>query len=114
MEYCDLNKILKQLAEAPIPSLPGHFAQNVLREIRHRKVATAPDGWFAEYFNVVFRPTFLSVCFAVTGIVGVALPITLRMTSNTADITATANNLGLYVFTASSPNLSSGLLSRLP
>jgi len=111
MEHRDLDKILKQLAEAPVPPLPGHFAQDVLREIRIRKAAApAPGGWFADYFSALFRPIFLSASFAIAITVGVAVPVTLRAASETA---ATTASLGLHVFATSSPNLPSGLLSRL-
>jgi hypothetical protein len=105
----NLDELLRNYADCPVPSLPGSFTQDVLREIRLRKTSPRPaESWLSELYTLVFRPGFLAASFSLAIMVGIAFPAMMRPTNPSA----IASSLGLDVFSRSMTELPSGTLAN--
>jgi hypothetical protein len=105
----NFDELLREYASSPVPSLPGSFIQDVLREIRLRKSSSRHDeGWLSEVYALFFRPELLAATFSIAVAVGLAYPA--MMSSPNPAIAR--SSLGLDVFSHSTNHLPSELLEK--
>ena len=109
MDDQNLDHLLAQRREVPLPSLTANFQQDVWREIRRRKSEAAERqatgfGWLLE---PNFRPAMAFAGLALAVIIGVALGTTALADSRKAH---TRLALDLQVFGSASPSLPATLI----
>jgi hypothetical protein len=105
-----LDDLLVDLARERIPELPGSFSQDVLREIRLRQDHTEEkDSWFGAVLHPWLWPRVFAVSLTAAVTMGLVLP--LAVLGNNASMAI--SSLDLNVFSNFTPNLPSGLLSRI-
>ena len=104
MKRLDFDELLAECRVAGIPSLPGAFSADVLREIRLRSSERKEEsGWFSQLFACL-RPGMVAASLGLALVVGVLVPGHIRESGESL----AADGLGLHVFSTS--NTPSGLL----
>jgi hypothetical protein len=107
MDDRNLDHLLAQLHEAPLPALPATFQQDVWRTIRLRG-SPSTESWFAWFLEPLLRPAMVISALALAMLVGASLG-RIAIESRGAQ---TRHALGLEVFSSSSPTLPGALLSH--
>jgi len=107
MKYRQFEDLLEEFRQCEVPSLPGSFASDVLREIRLRSAAEHEAGLLPSLL-ALFRPSLLAASLSVAIAVGVVLPGMVLP----ADQSPTVSSLDLNVFSAGSSYFPSGLLAK--
>ncbi len=105
MDDRQLDHLLAQRREAPLPALSPAFQQGVWREIRRRK-ADAPATWFGWLLEPLFKPAMVFAALALALVLGVGLGTASLDSRNTQTRLA----LDLQVFGGSSPSLPATLI----
>jgi hypothetical protein len=105
----DLDHLLAQRREAPLPSLSANFQHGVWREIRQRnaKIAGRQATWFGWLLEPMFRPGMALAALALALVLGVGLGATALGDSRK---TQTRHALNLEVFGSASPSMPSTLI----
>ena len=111
MDDRNLDHLLAQRRNAPLPAVPANFQQAVWREIRQRK---AEDGrhhasWFGWLFAPLFNPGMTVTGLVLALVIGVCLGSTGVLASRE---TRVRNALDLQVFGSASPSLPSTLIGH--
>jgi hypothetical protein len=105
----NFDELLRKYADSPVPSLPGSFTQDVLREIRLRKESSRhAESWFSEIYTLFFRPGPLVATFSLVALVALSYPSIMSSASSATAV----SSLGLDVFSHSTIHLPSELLSN--
>ena len=109
MDDQNLDELLAQRRNEPLPSLPATFQQGVWREIRRRGAeASEPHhAWFGWFLEPLFRPAMAFTALALALVMGVGLGTTALAESRNLQ---TRLALDLQVFGSSSPALPATLL----
>lgn len=109
MDDQNLDQLLAQRREEPLPSLPATFQQGVWREIRQRKAEAGerPGAWFGWLLEPLFKPAMAFAALALALVMGVSLGTTALADSRNAQ---TRLALDLQVFGSSSPSLPATLM----
>lgn len=107
MEEKQLDTLLKQLQERPIPSLPSNISQNVWREIRIRQ--SQKKTWWDFLPQCFFTQRILSAGLAIACVVGIGSGIFLAEVSQS---NRARGALDLQVFLSAPPDLPSTLLAQ--
>ncbi len=109
MDDRNLDHLLAQRRDAPLPAVPTSFQQDVWREIRQRKAASGePRGaWFGWLLEPLFKPAMAFAAMALALVMGVGLGRTALADSRN---TQTRVALDLQVFGSSSPALPATLM----
>lgn len=108
-----LDEVLNEYRAQCAPPLPGSFAQDVFREVRLR--STQPKiGWLADLISTGLRPTTLAASFLLALAVGATLPVLARDSNPDSNPELAITSLNLNVFSSTSAEIPSGLLSRRP
>ena len=112
MDDQNLDRLLAQRREAPLPRLSANFQQGVWREIRQRKAeAREHHGtWFAWLVEPLFKPATTFAALALALVMGVSLGTTALADSRN---TQTRFALDLQVFGSSSPSLPATLMGYM-
>lgn len=109
MDDRNLEHLLAQRREAPLPPLPATFQQSVWREIRRRTAEAGEHrgAWFDWLLEPLFKPAmaFAALIFAL--VLGVGLGTTALADSRNSQ---TRLALDLQVFGGSSPALPATLM----
>jgi hypothetical protein len=108
MDDRNLDPLLNERRDAPLPSLPPNFQDTVWREIRRRKaeIGECEQSWFGWLFLPLFRPGM-----ALSGLaLAVFLGVGLGMVSSDSRHSQARLALDLEVFGSSSPALPSTLM----
>ena len=106
-----LDSLTASYREITLPELPGSFASDVLRAIRLRQSASAPDGtWWQDFLNTFLRPSRLAAALTIAVTVGAAVPYVTQP----REAMLAASGLDLAVFASGSQLLPSGRLDRIP
>ena len=109
MDDQNLDHLLAQRREAPLPPLSANFQQGVWREIRRRKseFAERQATWFGWLLEPLFRPAMAFAGLALALVIGVGLGTTALADSRKAH---TRFALDLQVFGSASPSLPATLI----
>ena len=109
MDDQNLDHLLSQRREVPLPSLKATFQQGVWREIRRRKAgAGALEGsWLGWLLEPLLKPAMAFAALALALVMGVGLGTTAIADSRNAQ---TRLALDLQVFGSSSPSLPATLM----
>ena len=109
MDDQNLDHLLAQRREVPLPSLATNFQQSVWREIRRRKAGAGEHhgAWFGWLFEPLLKPAMAFAALALALLLGVGLGATAFADSRKAQ---TRIALDLQVFGSSSPSLPATLL----
>lgn len=109
MDDQNLDHLLAQRRDAPLPAVPASFQQDVWREIRQRKAEARRHhvAWFGWLLEPLFRPAMAFAALALALVMGVGLGTTARADSRNAQ---TRLALNLQVFGSSSPSLPATLM----
>ena len=109
MDDQNLDRLLAQRRDSPLPALPTTLQQDVWREIRRRKRdAAKPSGaWFDWLLEPLFRPTMAFAAMTFALVLGVSLGTTASASSRN---TQTRVAFDLQVFGSSSPALPATLM----
>jgi hypothetical protein len=105
MDDRQLDHLLAQRREAPLPALAPTFQQGVWREIRRRK-ADEPVTWFGWLLEPLCRPAMAYAGLALA----LALGVVLGPVSVDSRNMQTRRALDLQVFGSSSPSLPATLM----
>ena len=106
--YSDLDSLLSLDRERPVPTLPGSFTGDVLREIRQRQGEPASIlGWWIDLLDFAMQPARLAVALAVALVVSSLVSYSIRP----APIFSRPD---LGVFSSATLNLPSGRLEHTP
>ena len=107
----NLDLLLVQRREVPLPSLTTNFQQDVWCEIRRRKAefAERQATWFGWLLEPIFRPAMAFAGLALAVVIGVGLGTTALADSRKAH---TRVALDLQVFGSSSPSLPATLIGH--
>lgn len=111
MDDQNLDHLLAQRRDTPLPEVPGNFQQGVWREIRQRKAdAAARDAtWFGWLFAPLFNPRMAVTGLVLALVIGVCLGSTGVLASRE---TRVSHALDLQVFGSASPSLPSTLIGH--
>ena len=111
MDDRNLDLLLAQRREVPLPSLPTTFQQGVWREIRRRKAefAERQATWFGWLLEPIFRPAMAFAGLALALVIGVGLGTTALADSRKAH---TRLALDLQVFGSAAPSLPATLIGH--
>jgi hypothetical protein len=111
MDNHDLDHLLAQRREAPLPSLAPAFQQGVWREVRRRKgeIAERQATWLGWLLEPMFRPAMALGGLALAVVIGVGLGATALAGSPQA---RTRLVLDLQVFGSESPSLPATLIGH--
>lgn len=104
MDETQLDNLLRQHRERPVPPVPANLAQNVWREIRRRRAAG--EGWLAWLIEPFCRPSLVMPALALSVLLGVGLGVMMVQAQPSPARAA----LDLEVFSPSPPSLPSTLL----
>jgi hypothetical protein len=105
----DIDELLREYADSPVPSLPGSFTQDVLREIRLRNAdLDHGESWLSEVYALFLRPGLVAVTFSIAVAIGVAYPAMMSSPNSAIAV----SSLGLDVFSHSTSHLPSELLAK--
>ena len=109
MDDRNLDHLLAQRRDAPLPPLSAAFQQDVWREIRQRQAeARRPHvAWFGWLLEPLFRPAMAFAALALALVMGVGLGTTALADSRNMQ---TRLALNLQVFGSSSPSLPATLM----
>ena len=109
MDDRNLDHLLAQRRDAPLPEVPANFQQDVWREIRQRKAETGRHhaAWFGWLLEPLFRPAMAFSALALALVMGVGLGTTALADSRNMQ---TRIALNLQVFSSSSPSLPATLM----
>ena len=109
MDDRNLDHLLAKRREAPLPSLPATFQQDVWREIRQRKAEAGErrGAWFDWLLEPLFKPAMAFAALSLALVLGVGLGSTASADSRNAQ---TRLALDLQVFGSSSPSLPATLM----
>lgn len=109
MDDQNLDHLLAQRRDAPLPSLPATFQQDVWREIRIRKAEAGAHrgGWFDWLLEPLFKPAMAVAALTFALALGVGLGTTALAESRNSQ---TRLALDLQVFGSSSPSLPATLM----
>jgi len=108
MDDRNLDRLLGQRREAPLPTLPATFQQGVWHEIRRRKaeVGVHHGAWLNWLLEPLFDPAMAFAALALALIMGVGLGTALADSQKTKTRLA----LDLQVFGRSPPSLPATLM----
>ena len=108
MDDQNLDQLLAQRREMPLPRLPAAFQQDVWRAIRQRKAALAESryAWLGWLLEPLFRPAMLFGAVALAVVLGVGAGSAAF--GQRAEKTRRA--LDLQVFGSASPGLPATLM----
>ena len=111
MDDRNLDYLLAQRRETPLPPLPATFQQSVWREIRRRKAEAGEHrgAWFSWLVEPLFKPAMAFAALALALVLGVGLGTASADSRNTQTRLA----LDLQVFGSSSPALPSTLMGSM-
>ena len=109
MDDRNLDHLLAQRRDAPLPAVPASFQQDVWRKIRQRKAEAGerPGAWFGWLLEPLFKPAMAFAALALALVMGVSLGTTALADSRNAQ---TRLALDLQVFGSSSPSLPATLM----
>lgn len=109
MDDQNLDRLLAQRRDSPLPPLPTTLQQDVWREIRRRKrEAAKPRGaWFDWLLEPLFKPAMAFAALSFALVVGVGLGSTASASSRNSQ---TRLAFDLQVFGSSSPALPATLM----
>ena len=109
MDDRNLDHLLEQRRDAPMPAVPASFQQDVWREIRQRKAETGRHhvAWFGWLLEPLFKPAMAFSAMALALVMGVGLGTTALAESRNMQ---TRLALDLQVFGSSSPSLPATLM----
>lgn len=109
MDDQNLDLLLVQRREAPLPHLTTNFQQGVWREISSRKAGAGEHhgSWFGWLFEPLLKPAMAFAALALALVMGIGLGATALADSKKAQ---TRLALDLQVFGSSSPSLPATLL----
>ena len=109
MDDQNLDHLLAQRRDAPLPPLSAAFQQGVWREIRRRKAEAREHhgAWFAWLLEPLFKPALAFAALTFALVLGVSLGTTASAESRN---TQTRLALDLQVFGSSSPALPATLM----
>ena len=109
MDDRNLDHLLAQRRDAPLPAVPANFQQDVWREIRQRKAETGRHhvAWFGWLLEPLFKPAMAFSAMALALVMGVGLGTTALAESRNMQ---TRLALYLQVFGSSSPSLPATLM----
>ena len=108
----NLDQLLVQRRDAPLPSLPQTFQQGVWREIRRRKAESGQHhgAWFDWLLEPLFKPAMAFSALSLALVLGVGLGATASASTRN---TQTRLALDLQVFGSSSPSLPATLMGYM-
>ncbi len=111
MDDQNLDHLLSQRRDTPLPEIAGNFQQGVWREIRQRKAedAAREATWFGWLLAPLFQPRMAVAGLALALVIGVSLGSTGVLASRE---TRVRNALDLQVFGSASPSLPSTLIGH--
>ena len=111
MDDRNLDHLLAQRRETPLPAVPVIFQQGVWREIRERKAefAERQATWLGWLLEPIFRPAMAFAGLALALVIGVGLGTTALADSRKAH---TRFALDLQVFGSASPSLPATLIGH--
>ena len=109
MDDQNLDHLLAQRRDAPLPAVPTRFQQDIWREIRQRKAETGRHhvAWFGWLLEPLFKPAMAFSAMALALVMGVGLGTTALAESRNMQ---TRLALDLQVFGSSSPSLPATLM----
>ena len=109
MDDRNLDYLLAQRRDAPLPAVPANFQQDVWREIRQRKAEAGRHhaAWFGWLLEPLFKPAMAFSAMALALVMGVGLGTTALAESRNLQ---TRLALDLQVFGSSSPSLPATLM----
>ncbi len=112
MDDQNLDHLLAQRREAPLPPLPASFQQDVWREVRRRKreAGERHGAWCDWLLEPLFKPAMAFAALTFALVLGVSLGSTAS--ANTRN-TQTRLALDLQVFGSSSPSLPATLMGYI-
>ncbi len=99
-----LDTLLTASRDRAIPALSGAFAADVLREIRQRRAA-GKRSWWADFFDLVRRPSVLAAGVGFAVVVGICTPLVAGAEPARGPLSEFA------IFSSVAPTLPSGLLA---
>lgn len=103
----NLDSLLPLYRERLVPTLPGSFSVDVLREIRQRRRETAMSrNWWLDFLDLAMRPSPLAAALSVALVVS-------SLVSYAATPSPNFSGHDMDVFSSATPNLPSGLLGRV-
>jgi hypothetical protein len=111
MDDRNLDHLLAQRRETPLPSLPSTFQQGVWREIRRRKAEAGEHhgAWFDWLLEPLFKPAMAFAALSLAIVMGIGLGTASAESRNMQTRLA----LDLQVFGSSSPALPSTLMGSM-
>ena len=111
MDDRNLDHLLAQHRDAPIPALPASFQQGVWREIRRRKAEATEHqhAWLTWLLEPLFKPAMAFAAMALALVMGVGLGTASAESRNAQTRLA----LDLQVFGSSSPTLPATLMGYM-
>ena len=111
MDDRNLDHLLAQRREVPLPAVTTNFQQGVWREVRRRKAETdaRQATWFGWLLEPIFRPAMAFAGLALALVIGVGLGTTALADSRQAH---TRLALDLQVFGSASPSLPATLIGH--
>ena len=108
MDDRNLDHLLAQRRDAPLPAVPASFQHDVWREIRRRDAeAFDHPAWFGWLLEPLFKPAMAFAAMALALVMGIGLGTRALADSRN---TQTRLALDLQVFGSSSPALPATLL----
>ena len=110
MNHENLDQLLAQRREAPLPRLPSSFQQDVWRAIRQRKAAQAESwhAWAGRLLEPLLHPAMLVCALSIALVLGVGV----GTVASDRRATQTRYALNLEVFGSASPGLPATLMGH--